>query len=377
MNASSASSPSRSIEAVSVSNETRVSTSWQGLVAEHDAYIEEKRDKSLVFVGAGVENGGEIMTSPYTHRWTKRYVEQQYAKMNQFVRGAEGEYDDPYVVIFPALTASTTDARGEYRAPLDHFDQLKRSWSRGVRYELNKVMNASRKKDAYPAREWEYLQVWEPTTDAGYTEGGYAHLHPVVVCDGKVGVERFRSVMEKHVEKCDWAKLEAHDVNAIDIRPLDELTNPAAYLFKYLSKSWQPDDSDPYQRRFDALLHETGYRRWQPSDGAQRWMQLEDDDDGGDPWTFAGIGDPDDLEYLREYEDAVEFEIVHEMGVSTYLQGHEEPEAVSYDDSEHVFKKGRCVRCGLTDNQLMAGKAPWDGPAADCPGEPDPSTPPD
>jgi hypothetical protein len=344
---------------VAVSAEATASVSWSGLVSEHEAYLEEKRDKSLVFVGDGYENDGEIMSVPYTHRWTREYTERQYAQMHDFVRGAMGEYDDPYIVIFPALTASTTDARGEYRAPLDHFDQLKQSWSRGVRYELHEVMEADRKKDTYPSREWEYLQVWEPTTDAGYTEGGYAHCHPVVVCDGKVEAERFRSVMEKHVEKCGWAKPAAHDVNEIDIRPLDDLANPAAYLFKYLSKSWG-GDPEPYQRRFDALLHETGYRRFQPSDGAQRWMEREESE-AAEPWLFAGVAEPTQIETLEQYSGVEEFQIEHEMGVGSYLSGYGEPSGVAVDDDETVreacdhdtWHGGQCVGCGITERQLI------------------------
>lgn len=354
--------PTRTIERVPASAASRASVPWSSLVAEHGAYIEEKRGQSLVFVGDGYENSGDILPVPYTHRWTQRYTERQYAQMHEFVRGAMDEYEDPYVVIFPALTASTTDDRGEYRPPIDHFEQLKSSWSRGVRYELDKSMNASRKKDRYPARDWEYLQVWEPTTDAGYTAGGYAHCHPVVVCDGKVGVERFRSVMDKHVEKCEWAGLEAHDVNEIDIRPLDELSNPAAYLFKYLGKSWQPDEASPYQRRFDALLHETGYRRWQPSDGAQRWMQL-DDDGAEESWTYAGVAEPDQVAALEEYDDAEEFAIAHEMGVGTYLAGYDaapgtevDVDETPQDECEHdTWYRGRCVGCGLSERALVAG----------------------
>lgn len=369
MGVSSAFGPSRSIGAVSVSAETSVSVSWSGLVAQHDGYLEEKRDQSLVFVGNGCENSGQILAKPYTHRWTREYTERQYAKMHDFVRGAMREYDDPHIVIFPALTASTTDARGEYRPPLDHFRQIKRSWSRGVRYELNHVMNADRQKDCWPARDWEYLQVWEPTTDAGYTEGGYAHCHPVIVCDGKVGKRRFESVVAKHVEKCDWAQPEAHDINEIDIRPLDELSNPAAYLFKYLSKSWQPDESEPYQRRFDALLYETGYRRWQPSDGAQRWMQRESEG-ASEPWLFAGVADPDEVATLGEYEDAHEFQVAHEMGVGTYLAGYDAPSAVSTDEEDTLWDtceheqwyRGRCLGCGLSERALVSGVVSVDPP---------------
>lgn len=338
-----------------------VSGRWRDLVAEHESYIEEKRDKFLTFVGAGQENNGEIRATPYTHRWTSSYTKRQYAQMNDFIRGAREEYQDPYIVIFPALTASTITPTGDYRPPLEVFQGLKESWARGVRYELHHSMEADRKKDCYPSRDWEYLQIWEPTTDAGYTEGGFPHVHPVVVCDGKVGEERFRSVLQKHVEKCDWAAAEAHAVEEVDIRPLDELANPAAYLFKYLSKSWNREDVSDYQRRFDALLYETGYRRFQPSDGAQRWMKQEREEPP-EPWQYVGVADADQVETLQEYEDAHEFRIDREMGVSTYLASYEAPASVEIDETsssvqecEHPdWFRGRCVECGVSELDIVS-----------------------
>lgn len=335
------------------------------MVAEYEAYREDKAEDQLVFVGQGVTNHGEIRLSPYTHRFTEHYARREYARMQDFVRGARAEYDDPYIVIFPALTASTITPTGRYRAPLDHFDQLKRSWSRGVRYELHHSMEADRKKDRYPAREWEYLQVWEPTTDRGYAEGGYAHCHPVVVCDGKVGVERFRSVMEKHVEKCEWAGPEAHDIGEIDIRPLDELSNPAAYLFKYLSKSWEPDDASPRQKRFNALLKETDYRRVQPSEGAQRWMK-HDGDGAKEPWMYAGVAEPEEAARLEGYQDAHEFQIEHEMGVAAYLAQYDAPAIVDVDAEDTAadrcdhpeIHRGRCIACGINVQDLIRGTDP-------------------
>lgn len=371
MGVSRAVGPAEQIGSVTVREDSPVT--WGGLVAEQEAYVAEKEAENLVFVGDGPENAGEIMSVTYTHRFTQEYVKQDYARLNDFVRGAFEEYENPYIVMLPALTASTTDAVGNYRPPLDHFDQLKRSWSRGVRYELNHVMDADREKDKWPAREWEYLQIWEPTTDAGYADGGYAHLHPVVVCDGKVGAQRFRSVLEKHVEKCEWARSEAHDLNEIDIRPLDALANPAAYLFKYLSKSWDPEDAESYQRRFNALLYETGYRRFQPSNGAQRWMQRDGgNDDEGDEWIFAGVGNDGQIETLQGYGDAHEFRVEHEMGVGSWLAEYEAPSAVAFDAADHRWKGGRCTRCGFSERALMANKVPWDGPASECPGKPPP-----
>lgn len=335
---------------------------WRDLVQDHERYLEEKKDKYLTFIGDGVENRGEIRTAPYTHRWTSSYTKRQYAQMNDFVRGAKEEYENPYIVIFPALTASYTTPTGDYRPPVDVFQELKRSWSRGVRYELHHSMEADRRKDTYPSRDWEYLQVWEPTTDEGYTDGGYPHLHPVVVCDGPVQAGRLRSVMQKHVEKCETARMEAHAIEEIDIRPLDQLANPAAYLFKYLSKSWDRDDVSDTQRRFDALLHETEYRRFQPSDGAQRWMKQERDD-APEPWIYAGVADGDQAETLEEYNDAQEFRIDREMGVRAYLQSQDQPASVAVDtastdaqECDHPdWESGRCVKCGMKELDLVAG----------------------
>lgn len=343
---------------------------WRDLVEDHERYIEEKKDKYLTFIGDGQDNNGEIRTAPYTHRWTSSYTERQYAQMNDFVRGAREEYDDPYIVILPALTSSTTTVAGDYRPPIDVFQELKQSWSRRVRYELHHSMEADRKKDRYPAREWEYLQIWEPTTDAGHTEGGYPHLHPVVVCDGPVQTERFESVLRKHVEKCPEAAPEAHGLDTLDIRQLDQLSNPAAYLFKYLSKSWNRENVSDYQRRFDALLHETEYRRFQPSDGAQRWMK-QDSEDPPEPWQYVGIADAEQVETLDEYEDAHEFRIAREMGVSTYLRSYEAPASVEVDetatsvqDCEHPnWFRGRCVECGVSELDIITSQA--DGPPPD------------
>lgn len=339
------------LESVSVRSGSPVG--WGALVAGHRSYLAEKEDQWLVFEGDSRTNRHDLMFSPYSHRWTQGYTEKQYAEMQDFVRGAREEYDDPHMVMLPALTASTTDMVGNYRPPLDHFDQIKRSWSRGVRYELTHSMNADRKKDRYPAMDWEYIQIWEPTTNQGGVPGGYAHCHPVVVCDGPVEAERFHSVVEKHVEKCDWAEMSGHDLDKIDIQPMDEFDNPGAYLFKYLGKSWNQDDVPEYQRRFDALLYETGYRRFQPSDGARRWMDREGVE-SAESWLFVGIGDGERVDALRGYEDAREFRLEHERGVGAFLSGFDSAGRVQSDESiseseecsHEIVHHGQCVECG-------------------------------
>jgi len=334
-------------------------------VAEWEGYVEEKSNQSLVFVGDSGRNQDEILLAPYSHRFTDEYTSRQYARMMDFCRGARREYDDPHVVVL-ALTASTTTPAGSLRPPFDHLDELLSAWDRGVRYELNHTMKADRRKDDYEPLDFEYLQIREPTTDAGEVPGGYAHIHPVVVCDGEPERERLERVIDKHVEKCEWALPSAHSYEeCIDIQRMDEIGNLGAYLFKYLGKSW--GDLDPHQRRFNAMLWETGRRRFQPSDGAQRWMSL-DEDDGGPDWVFVGVGENEKVGKLAEYDDAEEFRVVHETDIGTWLSGYGAPEAVDYDASDHVFERGRCVRCGVAEKALVAGRIWWDGSAADCPG---------
>jgi len=339
---------------------------WGDSVTQWRQYVDKKEEKSLVFVGDSKQNRDEFLVAPYTHRFLDGYTSMQYAQLMDFVSGARDEYDDPYVA-FLGLTASTTTPTGDLRPPLDHLNELLSAWDRGVRYELNHVMKADRKKDDYQSLDFEYLQIREPTTDSGDVPGGYGHIHPVVVCDGEPERERFERVIDKHVEKCDPARYSAHNYDeSIDIRPMGEIDNLGAYLFKYLGKSWG-GDLEPYQRRFNALLWESRRRRFQPSDGAQRWISREDED-SGQSWIFAGVADEDKVAGLTEYDDAEELRIDKEVGVRSYLNEREAPESVAFDDLDHEFQNGRCVRCGVTETAMVAGKVWWEGSSNECPG---------
>lgn len=343
---------------------------WGDAITEWEAYVEEKANQALVFVGDGESNDGQFLGVPYTHRFMDEYTQRQYAQLMGFIEGAREEYDNPHFA-FLTLTASTTDDMGRLRAPFDHLDMLRSSWDRGVRYELAHVMNADREKDTYPGfgtsdpnapNEWEYLQIWEPTTDEGHVPGGYAHQHVAIVCDGPPGRERFERVIRKHVEKCEWAELEAHSAEeSVDVRPFSELTNPGAYLFKYLGKSWQAQNATDYERRFNAMLWETGKRRFQPSERAQRWMQPSETD-AGESWRFVGTGTRDKVARLNEYEDYQDFRVAHEVTVGEWLNGRLTRPSVEYEDGTeedcevgcHKMCAGRCLRCGLDRQAIQA-----------------------
>ena len=346
---------------------------WEEAVQEFEEYLEKTDGQRLVFSGVGESNDGDLMTLPRTHRWKTSYTKKQYAKFHDFVRGAREEYDEPHLVMLPALTAATTTPTGEFRHPAEHFDSIKRAWSRYVRYELDHVLKADRKKDDYAPVPGEYITIYEPTTDSGDVPGGYAHCHPVIVVDGEVTAERFASVVEKYVAKNEWASPAAHDPSETDVTPLDGFGNPAAYLFKYLSKQWTQDDVPEYQRRFDALLKMTGYRRFQPSDGAQRWMQPEQEEPDADvtEWKFEGVTEGAKAVTLEELGTVEALQVEFEQSVSSFLASADPIGAVYADQVEAVggsecyhdeLKHGVCVKCGLNVLDLVAGGSGYQGP---------------
>jgi hypothetical protein len=291
-------------------SELPVSATWGQAVQEWRSYCLEKQDENLFFLGDSSENRDEILVSDYTHRWTDAYTKRQYAKIQSFIRGAFSEYEDPHLV-FITRSCSTTDDAGNPRSPIVHLNELIDAWSDGVRYELDKVMGAKRKKDQYHGfapDEWEYLRILEPTTEDGYGPSGYAHEHTCIVVDGDPGEQRFHSVLEKHVEKAETARLDAHEFeDTIEVREHGELENPGAYVFKYLGKTWQTGEMEEYEERFAALLKETGRRRFQPSDGAQRWMQPDEDESESGDWVFAGIGTDRQAQELQQFNDYRDF----------------------------------------------------------------------
>lgn len=327
----------------------------------------------LVFVDTETD---EIEAAQYSHRFTTEYSEMTYARIKDFERGAFEDYDD-LTLVFLTMTTSTTTARGEPRCPFTVLDEIVDAWSSGVRYELSKSMKAERKKDTYPgfgSDEFEYLRILEPTTENGYGPSGYPHQHVILAVDGDVQRERFESVIEKHLAKAPNALGRAHEFDStIEIMDGDELANVGAYIFKYLGKTYETGELEEYEERFNALLWETGRRRIQPSDGAQEWMDREDDGAQEGRYQFVGVGHEEKVEELREYDSVQEFRIDKEMGVRAFLTGREavgvDVERDGFEDAEtetviippgvcgpgeHELRglETRCVECGVAEGIL-------------------------
>jgi hypothetical protein len=89
-----------------------------------------------------------------------------------------------------------------------------------LRYRLQNAPDAP-----FTADEWEYMAVF-----AGTEERATPHLHIYVVVDGDVSRERFKPVVDKFVEKCEFAPDDGRgnrpDDGAVRIRGIGNDTVP-------------------------------------------------------------------------------------------------------------------------------------------------------
>lgn len=123
----------------------------------------------------------------------------------------EGAFEEPVV----ALTGRT--ARGAGRPPVDHAREIAEAWAddgvrRSLRYEIDKL--------GLSREDWVRWTQGEPHPGSGENQG-YHHAHDIIILDaaqanGEITAATFRPVIESHVEKCDHAGAEAHDLNVAD-----------------------------------------------------------------------------------------------------------------------------------------------------------------
>jgi hypothetical protein len=344
-------------ENVAIGSSPADSVTWGDLKVQWRNYIREKLDERLVFLDTRED---EFLVSEYSHRFTTEYSEMTYARIKDFERGMFEQYDDP-TLVFLTFTTSTTTSRGQPRCPFGVLDEIVDSWSSGVRYELAETMKAERKKDTYEpfgSDEWEYLRILEPTTENGYGPSGYPHQHVVLAVDGDVCRERFESVIDKHLEKAPNALGRAHEFDtSIEIMDGEELKNVGAYIFKYLGKTYETGELEEYEERFNALLWETGRRRIQPSDGAQTWMDRDEEESAAeDRYMFAGVGDIERVDELQDYESVEQFRMEKEMGVRAFLSGRESVGVdIERDEDGEIVPDGVLIPpgvCGPDDHEI-------------------------
>lgn len=120
----------------------------------------------------------------------------------------EGSFEEPVV----ALTGRTASGAG--RPPVDHAREIADAWSSGgVRRSLRYVTD----KLGLSGGDWVRWSQGEPHPGDGENQG-YHHEHDIIILDaaaaeGEITAETFRPVIESHVETCEHAGPEAHDLD--------------------------------------------------------------------------------------------------------------------------------------------------------------------
>ena len=272
---------------------------WDEAVDRFDTWYREGRDTKIV-----CENSrGETTAFRTPNRFTPEYREMLYAKAQSLERSLREKWGRLLHTAMVTLTASSTDENGRPRSPVDHLHDLLESWE-AVRRALSRVLDG---------REWEYLAILEPH------ESGYVHIHLGVFVKGPVVAEQFQPVLDAHVRNCPAAGEEAHRVfdedgeeDAVSVhrtasRPGDDgLENLGAYLGAYMAGDYAVEATEMPEnvRRFYATMWATGRQWFRPSNGAQEYMQPDDDEDDdrddellAEEWELVGIapdGDPEE-----------------------------------------------------------------------------------
>lgn len=281
-----------------------------GVLKAYLRWLAEQEDSSMVYL----DPDGEEVTGPLEHAYDESYIGKKYGVVKDGERAFVRDADSPHTAMV-TLTGSNLNARGDPRCPGDHLVDLKASWEY-VRRELQRAMDDFDRYDPDdpPERWWEYAVVVEPH------KSGYAHMHVAVFASAEIEAERFAPVLEKHVEKCDMAGSDAHQVvpddpseSAVSVNAVDpgaeydpesdemqDISNLGSYIAEYLGAAGEELWERPVSELICyATLWATGTRRMHFSQGfhklADEGMKIR----GGDThepsgeWSLKGIEDSD------------------------------------------------------------------------------------
>ena len=270
--------------------------SWEEGTERFESWYDDQRETKVV-----VENSkGEQTGFRTPNRFTPEYREMLYAKAQSLERSLRERWGRLLHTAMITLTASTTDEDGNPRPPVEHLRDLLESWEANRR-ALSRVLDG---------REWEYLAIIEPHAS------GYAHVHLGVFVKGPVVAEQFQPVLDAHLRNCPTAGAEAHqlfdengDEDAVavhrsaDRRNNEGIENLGAYLAAYMAGEYGAEATEmpEYVKGFYATMWATGRQWFRPSNGAQEFMQPEEDDDENDEelaenWRLVGIAPEGDLD---------------------------------------------------------------------------------
>jgi hypothetical protein len=169
--------------------------------------------------------------------YQKRYFAQLKAWMRELTGGerpsggeTEGVFENPHIAL---ITRSASAApRGDHTGPVDHAKAIQEAWEPSY----HTLRNTLRSEGYDLGEDWQYERRMEPHSGerGGSVNHCYGHEHTIVVVDGEVSEGDFAPVLEKHVEECDPAGAEAHEVgDAVEVFTPEEVEDIAAYVASY------------------------------------------------------------------------------------------------------------------------------------------------
>ena len=202
-------------------------------------WYSDRRGREVVVAN----EAGETESFPTPNRCTPEYREMLYAKAQALERGLRERWGKLLHTAMVTLTASSTDAQGRPRPPVEHLRDLLASWE-AVRRALSRTLDG---------REWEYLAILEPH------ESGYVHVHIGVFVKGPVVREQFQPVIDAHLRNCPSAGAEAHELaDQVTVRQASHpsrnegVENLGAYLSAYIGGDYESEahERPDYVKRF-------------------------------------------------------------------------------------------------------------------------------
>lgn len=239
-----------------------VPCNWSEAVTQWRLWLDGYDGGSLVFE----DDEGERITRPAEVRFGDKRSRREYAKIHNLRRGLRDEWGDLLHVAFLTFTASSRNARGGYRCPADHLNDLKSS-SGAILSALHRSLEG---------RDYEFCWVHEPH------KSGYVHRHLAVFVRGSVSEEDFHPVIDAHLRNCPSAGRAAHDYTAEDEkeRPITckrvsdregDINNIAYYMAEYVSDSFggYDEETPEHVEMFNALLWATETQRVDYSQGSR------------------------------------------------------------------------------------------------------------
>jgi hypothetical protein len=284
----------------------------KGVLRAFLRWVSEQLDMQIVFKSPE----GEEVGAPLPNSYKESYIAEKYGVIKDAERAFVRDAPEPHTAMV-TLSGSNLNSRGGPRCPGDHLVDLKESWDRFVRRELQRQMDrlGFERYDAEepPERWWEYAVVVEPH------KSGYAHMHVAVFTSHAVEAVDFESVVGKHVEKCSMAGSEAHEVlpgddsgSAVSVNAVDpeaspeegeDISNLGSYIAEYIGAAGEELWDRPVSELVCfSLLWATETRRVHFSQGfhelSSEGMEMRNGSErsAGEEWELYGVRDGEDGE---------------------------------------------------------------------------------